>query len=86
MAPAKSKKNCFRARGESMKVKELIEKLKGFDPNLRVVTAGFDESDLEDVETVELVKVVFHDEKEKFHGGRHKKSPEGIEAIKIDWQ
>lgn len=69
-----------------MRVKDLIKKLEGFDPTLRVVTPGFDESDLEDVETVELVKVIFHDEREKFHGGRHKKSSEGIEAIKIDWQ
>jgi hypothetical protein len=27
-----------------MRVKELIEKLNSFDPNLRVVTPGFDES------------------------------------------
>ena len=69
-----------------MRVKDLIEKLNAFDPNLRVVTPGFDESDLEDVETVELVRVVFHDERAKFHGGRHKASPDGIEAVKIDWQ
>ncbi len=69
-----------------MRVRDLIEKLNGFDPNLRVVTPGFDECDLEDVETVELVRVVFHDEKKRFHGGRHKESADGIEAIKIDWQ
>ncbi len=69
-----------------MRVKDLIEKLLAFDPNLRVVTPGFDEWDLEDVETVERVKVVFHDEKKRFHGGRHKESTEGTEAVKIDWQ
>jgi len=46
-----------------MRVKDLIEKLLAFDPNLRVVTPGFDEWNLEDVETVERVKVVFHDKK-----------------------
>jgi hypothetical protein len=69
-----------------MKLKELIEKLKGFDQNLRVVTPGFDECGLEDVEIAELVNVVFHDEKEKFHGGRHKESEDGVHAVKIDWQ
>jgi len=69
-----------------MTVKDLIEKLKTFDQNLRVVTPGFDESDLEDVETIQLVSVVFHDEKEKFHGGRHKESESGVDAVKIDWQ
>jgi hypothetical protein len=69
-----------------MILKELIEKLKAFDQNLRVVTPGFDECDLENVETVQLVNVVFHDEKEKFHGGRHKELEGGVHAVKIDWQ
>ncbi|MCZ6679096.1 MAG: hypothetical protein O7E52_17825 [Candidatus Poribacteria bacterium] len=69
-----------------MRVKDLIEKLNAFDPTLRVVTPGFDEFDFEDVQTVELVKVVFHDEKKRFHGGRHKESAHGIEAVKVDWQ
>jgi hypothetical protein len=69
-----------------MTVKEIIEKLKDYNQNTRVVTPGFDEFDLEDIETIELIKVDFHDEKEKFHGGRHKESTNGIHAIKIDWQ
>jgi len=69
-----------------MILKELIEKLKAFDQNLKVVTPGFDECDLEDVETVQLVNVVFHDEKKIFHGGRHKESEGGVHAVKIDWQ
>lgn len=69
-----------------MNVKELIEKLKRFDQNLRVVTPGFDECDLEDVETVQLVSVVFHDQKEKFHGGRHEEFEGGVHAVRIDWQ
>ena len=75
-----------RSKIKMMTVEELIEKLKGYDQNMRVVTPGFDEFDLEDIETIELVKVAFHDEKEKFHGGRHKESINGINAIKIDWQ
>ena len=69
-----------------MTVKELIKKLQAFDQDLRVVTPGFDESNLEDIETVQLVRVVFHDEQEKFHGGRHKKSESGVDEVKIDWQ
>ena len=69
-----------------MKIKELIEKLKEYDQDLRVVTPGFDETDLEDVVAVEPVRVVFHDEMETFHGGRHKESEHGVDAVKIDWQ
>ncbi len=69
-----------------MIVNELIEKLMTFDQDLRVVTPGFDECDLEDVETFQLINVIFHDDKEKFHGGRHKESEEGVPALKIDWQ
>lgn len=69
-----------------MTVKELINKLALFDSELRVVTPGFDEFDFEDVVRVEPIKVVFDDEREQFHGGRHKESPEGVEAVKIDWQ
>ena len=76
----------FCQRVRKMTVNELIEKLKTFNQDLRVVTPGFDEFDLEDVETVQLVNVVFHDEKERFHGGRHKESKGGVQTVKIDWQ
>jgi hypothetical protein len=69
-----------------MKIKELIQHLSHFDPNLRVVAPGFDESNLEDIDAVELIRVVFYDEKRKFHGGRHKESQDGVQAVKIDWQ
>ena len=69
-----------------MRVRELIDRLSGFDPDLRVVTPGFDETDLEDVETVRAVQVQFHDERQKFHGGRHKDvGDHGTPAVKIDW-
>ncbi len=67
-------------------VPQLLNVTKTFDQSLRVVTPGFDEFDLEDLETAQLVSVVFHDEKEKFHGGRHKESEMGVHAVKIDWQ
>jgi len=41
-----------------MIVKDLIEELKTFVQSLRVVTPGFDECDLEDVEVVQLVSVI----------------------------
>lgn len=76
----------FVYKTQDMTVNELIKKLQAFDQNLRVVTAGFDESNLEDIETVQWVRVEFHDEQEKFHGGRHKESETGVNAVKIDWQ
>ena len=54
-----------------MTVRELIEKLQAFPPDTRVVTHGFDESNLDDVETVELVRVVFCDNLQPCHVGRH---------------
>ncbi len=68
-----------------MTVNELIQKLRTFDGNLRVVTHGFDESDFEDVDIVEEMGIEFHDERAKFHGGRHKASrKEGCRAIFVD--
>lgn len=59
-----------------MTVLELIQKLQELDmPNARVVTPGFDESNLEDVDSVHPIKVCFHDEKELSHNGRHELSP-----------
>ena len=46
-----------------MKVKELIDKLNAFHPDLRVVTPGFDESNYEDVERVEFINIIFYDKK-----------------------
>jgi len=68
-----------------MTVNELIQKLRTFDGNLRVVTHGFDESNFEDVDIVEEMGIEFHDERAKFHGGRHKACTEGgIRALFID--
>jgi hypothetical protein len=65
----------------------LIRKLRACDGELRVVSRGFDESDFEDVETVRAINIEFHDEKQKFHGGRHKESDgNGAPALLIDWE
>jgi hypothetical protein len=60
-----------------MTVAELIERLQQFPPEARVVTPGFDENGLDDVEEVVEVAVIFHDEKECGHYGRHEDAPDG---------
>lgn len=75
-----------------MTVKELIQKLQTFDEDLRIVTPGFDESNLDDVETVEKIRVVFHDIADIGHVGRHQHEDEeevplkeAMPAILIDF-
>jgi len=69
-----------------MTVSELIQELRGCDGELRVVARGFDESNFEDIDTVRPIKIEFHDEREKFHGGRHKEAAEnGTPALFLDW-
>ena len=46
-----------------MIVSELIEQLKQVDPRSRVVTPGFDEIDFEDIAAIELIEIVFHDDR-----------------------
>lgn len=40
-----------------MNTKELIEKLKAFDPNTMVVTRGLDEEGFADIQTVKTVQL-----------------------------
>jgi hypothetical protein len=40
-----------------MKIKELMEKLKAFDPETRLVVGGLDEEGYADIKRIELVKV-----------------------------
>ncbi len=54
-----------------MTVAELIAVLQCFPPDRRVVTPGFDETDLDDVATVTAVRVKFHDERPEGYNGRH---------------
>lgn len=68
-----------------MTVKELIEMLQAFPPELRVVTAGFDEAQVDDIERVEIRKIVFHDDAPIRHCGRHEEHEHGVDAVWIDW-
>jgi hypothetical protein len=68
-----------------MTVAELIRKLEAFEPDTRVVTPGFDESNYDDVETVEVIVVQFRDDLEVGHGGRHVRAAHGEPAILINW-
>jgi hypothetical protein len=68
-----------------MTVEKLIRALSAFDKRLRVVTPGFDESNLEDVERVTQVRVRFHDEKSPSHSGRHVEDPKGNPAVLINF-
>ena len=68
-----------------MTVAELIAKLQAFPPDCRVVTPGFDESDLDDVETVEEIRVRFHDDKTCGHVGRHVRDDDYERAVLINF-
>lgn len=68
-----------------MIVAELIKLLQSFDPNIPVVTGGFDESCLDDISTVELRTVKFGVRSGGLHCGPHEESPEGIPAVVIDF-
>lgn len=68
-----------------MTVGELREILVRFDPDMRVVTGGFDEAYLDDISTVEERKVKFDLRPGGLHCGPHEESPDGIPAIVIDF-
>ena len=68
-----------------MTVSQLIRLLQGFNGNLRVVTPGFDESDYDDVVVVETIRMEFHDERQRFHGGRHKRIANGVNAVNVSF-
>ena len=68
-----------------MTVGELRELLVRFDPNMRVVTAGFDEGGVEDITTVEERKIKFDVRPNGRHVGPHDEDPCGIPAVWIDF-
>ena len=68
-----------------MTVAELIKKLEAFEPDTRVVTPGFDESNYDDVETVEVIVVQFQNDLEVSHCGRHVRAAYGEPAILINF-
>jgi hypothetical protein len=57
-----------------MTVRDLKAMLDQFNDDLRVVTPGFDESKLDDVGTVRLARVRFHDDATGGHTGRHEEA------------
>ena len=73
-----------------MTVEELIDKLHTFHPNLRVVTAGFDESGADDITTVEIREIKFNHRPPGLHCGEHElakylKVEDGEPAVWIDF-
>jgi hypothetical protein len=52
---------------------------------MRVLTPGFDEANYDDVATVELVTVRFHDDEPQAHWGRHREDPNGETAVMINF-
>ncbi len=59
-----------------MKLKDLIEKLQAFDPELPVVVCGFDEDGYDPLETIDLVRVAKVVERTS-HGPLYREAPEG---------
>ena len=64
-----------------MTVAELIAKLSQYPNSSRVVTRGFDENGIDDIETVETMVVVFHDDAGVGHVGRHEEVNEFSKAV-----
>lgn len=60
-----------------MTVAELMQRLMEFPPDTPVVTRGFDESDLDDVENVTAARVVFRPDQERGHVGQHRPAQDG---------
>lgn len=68
-----------------MTVGELREMLVRFDPNMRVVTPGFDEACLDDIAEPKIVKVIFDVRPSGLRIGPHDEDAAGAEAILIDF-
>ena len=70
-----------------MTVKELIKKLKSFDPDALVVVGGFDEGGYADIERFELLEVVPRESGAEIFGeyrGLEPKDKKKIKALLID--
>jgi hypothetical protein len=71
-----------------MTVKELILRLHAFNQDLRVVTRGFDEGGLDDINTIAIVTVRFDANLSNIHYGAHEEVDEdqsGSIALLIDF-
>lgn len=69
-----------------MKVHELIAHLKGMPRDAYVVTPGFDESDIDDVQPPRLIRIV-RGSGGGGHCGEHKEAEHGAgePAVLINW-
>jgi len=68
-----------------MKVKDLIEKLKTFDPQATVVTRGLDEEGFADIQSVRAVRVQLRkSEAARQTIGEYEASENGEVAVLVD--
>lgn len=65
-------------QGEQMTVKELIKKLRTFDPDTTVVVGGFDEEGYADIDRIEMVLAATRKGQIDIFGGYKKASTEEI--------
>ena len=72
-----------------MKGRDLIEKLKTFDPEALVVTSGMDQMDYEELRKIELIEIVRKPEGSTSFGDYGKSDPEDpeqrIKAVVVDY-
>jgi len=67
-----------------MTVSELIAKLQTMPQDMRVVTGGFDESNFDDIETIETIKLRLNVNSEWSHCGQHSEFDDGVPCLYID--
>lgn len=67
-----------------MTVADLIEKLKALPQNAAVVTGGFDESDVDDIDVVQAV-TIRRGAGSNSHSGEHKLDGDEV-AVWLDWR
>lgn len=68
-----------------MKVKDLIEKLKAFDPESLVVTRGLDEEGFADIQSVSVVRVQLRkSESARQTIGEYESNEAGKTAVLVD--
>lgn len=65
-----------------MTVKELIEKLKEFDENMRVVVAGYEDG-VDDAENVRAVKINLNQNTDWFYGKHEVSSDEVFDEVAV---
>lgn len=68
-----------------MTVDQLISRLKEFDGDLPVVTKGFDEGGIDDIENVKKITIEVNVNLDNWHYGKHEESDTGDSAVFIDY-